>query len=47
MANGLKVLLWNAHSVKPKDVELHDLAEREEAQVITITETHLKPGVNT
>lgn len=46
MANGLKVLLWNAHSVKPKDVELHDLAEREEAQVITITETHLKPGVN-
>lgn len=46
MANGLNVLLWNAHAVKSKDVELLDFAKRKEAHIITITETHLKPGFN-
>lgn len=44
--NSLKILLWNACAVKAKALELLELATTEEAEIIVITETHLKPGVN-
>lgn len=44
MANETKIVLWNAHAAKLKAVELLDFAKKEEADIIALTETHLKPG---
>ena len=46
MANHVNILLWNACAVKAKALELQDLAISEETDMIVITETHLKPGIN-
>lgn len=44
-SRSLKIILWNARSVKQKQMELLDLASREDADILVITETYLKPEI--
>lgn len=44
--NNIKLLLWNARAVARKSIELLDLLIRQNIDILVLTETHLKPGMN-